>query len=260
MLNKFRFSRRESLSVAERRRALMLVGLVAVVSLAVRFSSLQAVTAVSTSMRPALQAGDSVFVERYSSAPSWGEVWSFYLPPDRLSLVPRLSTYMGGYGVLLKRVIGLPGDVLGWQGGVLRKETVGQVAEPWLPPGVATEAFGPLRVPRRGQRLAYQYGGWFLDGLPAVFPGGRLQQSWCAVEGDSPTDEAAARRLFYGRVETDAGGFVVEDQYLVVGDDRGNSMDSRCVGFIPAGRFDGRVWLLYWPSDGFWQRLLRRFP
>lgn len=44
------------------------------------------------------------------------------------------------------------------------------------------------------------------------------------------------------------GPFVVpEGQYFMMGDNRGNSQDSRFWGFLPQDRFIGRAVLLFWP-------------
>ena len=40
---------------------------------------------------------------------------------------------------------------------------------------------------------------------------------------------------------------VPEDGYFVLGDNRGQSIDSRSFGIVPAGSIVGQVWLVYWP-------------
>lgn len=44
---------------------------------------------------------------------------------------------------------------------------------------------------------------------------------------------------------------VGEDELFVMGDHRGNSVDSRIFGTIPVDHVVGRAWLRYWPFDVF---------
>ncbi|MFN2116005.1 MAG: signal peptidase I [Anaerolineae bacterium] len=50
---------------------------------------------------------------------------------------------------------------------------------------------------------------------------------------------------------TDAVGPIVlgPDEYYVLGDNRGNSSDSRNYGALPRGNIVGKAWLTYWPPD-----------
>lgn len=46
------------------------------------------------------------------------------------------------------------------------------------------------------------------------------------------------------------GPFVIpKDQYFMMGDNRGNSQDSRFWGFLPRERFIGKATLLFWPPN-----------
>lgn len=44
------------------------------------------------------------------------------------------------------------------------------------------------------------------------------------------------------------------DEYFVLGDNAGESLDSRAFGPVPGGRIGGRVWLRVWPP-GAWGRV-----
>lgn len=59
-------------------------------------------------------------------------------------------------------------------------------------------------------------------------------------------DEPYLDQVVYGRDELDLG----PDQYYVMGDNRGNSSDSRNHGPLEAENIIGKAWLIYWPVDG----------
>ncbi|MFC1649156.1 signal peptidase I [Patescibacteria group bacterium] len=42
---------------------------------------------------------------------------------------------------------------------------------------------------------------------------------------------------------------IPEDNYLVFGDNRNHSSDSRAWGFVPKENITGRGWVIYWPVD-----------
>ncbi len=44
---------------------------------------------------------------------------------------------------------------------------------------------------------------------------------------------------------------IPEGYYLVLGDNRNNSTDSRTIGLVPKDRIMGRAFLRYWPLDDF---------
>jgi signal peptidase I len=58
-------------------------------------------------------------------------------------------------------------------------------------------------------------------------------------------------------IETAPGAFleegeavvVPEDQFFVLGDNRGHSSDSRAWGFVEKDKITGRAWVIYWPLD-----------
>ncbi|MGH9114307.1 MAG: signal peptidase I, partial [Acidimicrobiales bacterium] len=132
----------------------------------------------SGSMEPTLQVNDRVLVNKlsYDLHPVHrGDIVVFRKPPNDVS--PGISD-------LIKRVIGLPGETISAHGGSVYIN--GQkLAEPWLPKGVTTAAFGPVHIPK----------------------------------GD----------------------------YFMMGDNRGDSADSRVIGPVSAKLFVGRAFVRVWP-------------
>lgn len=93
----------------------------------------------SESMEPTLQVGDRVFVNQLSY--KWGDVkHGQVIVFDRPGGPGR-----DGIDVLIKRVIGIPGDVIeGREGAVYRNAE--KVDEGYLPDGTFTSDFGPVTV------------------------------------------------------------------------------------------------------------------
>jgi signal peptidase I len=134
----------------------------------------------SGSMEPTLIVGDKVLVNKLSydfHSVHRGDVIVFKKPPN---------DYSPGIKDLIKRVIGLPGEAISARGGSVYIN--GQILkESWLPKGVTTGDFGPVRIP----------------------PG----------------------------------------EYFMMGDNRGDSADSRVFGPIKKNLIIGRAFLLVWPPS-----------
>ncbi len=122
---------------------------------------LQAFYIPSRSMEPTLDVGDRVVVNRLAyriGDPARGQVVVFLRPTGNqpaapsgpLSLLRRavaegLGATPPGTEDLIKRVVGVPGDVVeGRDGRLLRNGEA--VAEPYLPARTFTSDFGPVRV------------------------------------------------------------------------------------------------------------------
>lgn len=247
------------LGAAERRRAAALVVLVVTASLALRVVGVQSFGVATGSMAPVLQAGDRFLIEKYSLGASlgYGAVVVARLPRRRTADGRMLLAMLGDrFGFMVKRVIGMPGQELAIVDGTLRVDGQAE-AEPWLDAGTAAAQadVGPLRIPARGQRLERSGTGrgWLLDGRPAA--GGGVLQDWCRGFAVVGMDEGRARELFYGEVAVGGDGRVVEDHFFVLGDVRGDSYDSRCLGFVPRSALVGRVFVIYAPGRDFWRRV-----
>ena len=95
----------------------------------------------SPSMEPTLMIGDRILVDKLSyhlHGVGRGDIVVFATPPKELA-DPAIKD-------LVKRVIGLPGDVISSSGG--RVYIDGKpLSEPWLPPGTVTTGITRQKVP-----------------------------------------------------------------------------------------------------------------
>ncbi len=188
----------------------------------------------SSSMMPTLRVGDFIFVSKFSyglrlpvlnakvmetGEPERGDVVVFRLPSD-----PSTN--------YIKRVVGLPGDVVTLEG----KQIV-----------VNGE---PVPVELTGEAVEQECGGfWFNARVGLESLGDARHQVYLSDQRDRPSP-------FLGRP-------VPEGQYLVMGDNRDCSRDGRIIGYIPEGNLVGkavRIWM-NWDSDAghpLWNRIGNR--
>jgi signal peptidase I len=169
-------------------------------------------------MASTLLVGDHVLADRASLAPPAsgprlipyrplrrGEPVVFYKP---------LLEASGDEDILVKRVVGVPGDRIHLRDGVLYLNGVAQT-EPH-----ATQPTAPNLDPYR-------------DDFPAISPEGvpGVTATWAL---DLPT-------------HIQNGDLVVPpDSYFVMGDNRAKSLDGRYWGFVPRSSLIGRPLFIYW--------------
>jgi signal peptidase I len=142
----------------------------------------------SGSMLPTLQINDRLMVDKISyrfADPARGDMVVFQ-PPAKLNLKENF----------IKRVIGLPGDLVEVKNG---------------------------KVYVNGRVLAEKY----VAQAPTY--------TWTKTESSDP-------QFIPDRV-------IPEGQYLVLGDNRNNSLDSHYWGFIPKDKIVGKAIVRYWPFD-----------
>jgi len=182
----------------------------------------------SGSMEKTLLVGDHLLVDRITLAPpaSWmplvryreprhGDIVVFYKPvtdPDKDG--------NPDYLILVKRLIGMPGDRIHIHNGIVYLN------------GVAQDASNGEAHPQPPTADEHSD---FLDEFPSVppdpEPGNRIPESW-AVEFSSHIQD---------------GDLVVPPgKYFMMGDNRHDSADSRFWGFVPRENIVGRPLLNYW--------------
>ena len=181
----------------------------------------------STAMAPTILSGDYVLVSRFGVD----------RVRERNDLV--VISVPGSPGVLvLKRVVGLPGDTVSMSNGVLTRNGV-VVAEPFAQ---LIDSSGAVSEPLHQGRP------WHLSHLV-------------------PTSRATSRRTYEPNVRTWGPLVIPNDSLFVLGDNRDNSYDSRFWGAVGVHQVRGRplvVYLSIGPDGGGflsirWNRIGRRF-
>jgi signal peptidase I len=195
----------------------------------------------SGSMKNTLLVGDHLMVERITLAPpsKWMPL-VYYREPQRgditVFIKPAADPDPGDgsptYPILVKRLIGVPGDHIHLHNGIV---FLNGVAQSPPPDGYDTGAYGGRSE--------------FLDEFPAVppqpRPGNFITEAWTVDISSHIVD----------------GDLVVPPgNYFMMGDNRHNSADSRFWGFLPRENILGRPLLNYWsfvtPDDQEYQTSL----
>jgi signal peptidase I len=189
----------------------------------------------SGSMRPNLLEGDVVFVNRLAynvKVPLTDTVLAQTADPKRGDIVTFSSPVDGVR--LIKRLVALPGDVVEMQakalvinGQAARYEPLDSVLEPAGPAGVLLATH-------------------VRETAPAGTPAGQHQIQWLTC---------VAARDNWGPMT------IPPDQYLMLGDNRDNSADSRYIGLVPRNLLIGRAERILVSADILekWQPRFERF-
>ncbi|WP_295886401.1 signal peptidase I [uncultured Thiohalocapsa sp.] len=181
----------------------------------------------SGSMMPTLLVGDFILVNKFAYGLRWPVLNSKFLAlgePERGDVVvfrfPRDESID-----YIKRVVGVPGDQVYYRN--KRLYVNGEPAEqvplpPYVGEGSGQGHTGALRAVEN------------LDGMEhkiLINPRARDLPPGCTVLADGPVT-------------------VPEDAYFVMGDNRDNSNDSRCWGFVPEGNLVGKAFAIWMHWDG----------
>ena len=190
------------------------IAVILVIGLFIITFNLQAFEIPSSSMENTLLIGDHVFVNRITYAPPtrWLGPLVPYRDVKRGDIVVFLSPAQAGLYVV-KRIVGLPGDRLRLQDGVLYRNGERQ-DEPYVIRSVRDN--NPYR-----------------DNFPSIPPS-------LSVSVTPQWERALGAHLEGGEL------VVPEGSYFAMGDNRDVSLDSRYWGFIPRENIIGRPWFIYW--------------
>ena len=185
----------------------------------------------SGSMRPNLLEGDVVFVNRLAfdlKLPLTNVVLAHLGEPRRGDVVTFYSPTDGTH--LIKRLIAVPGDVV-----EMRDE----------------------RLVINGKPLAYAEGGASLEPMPggAVIAARQLQETLDGREHRIQLMPQIQARRDFGPVT------IPTDQFMMLGDNRDNSADSRYIGLVPRKLLIGRAVRVLVSADmlGNWHPRTERF-
>lgn len=169
----------------------------------------------SGSMKPTLIEGDRIVVERYSrffNGPDRGDIMVFYPPSTKLSRKPwplfsRLTGILCKDVAYIKRVIGLPGDKI----------------------EIKPEPDGSAYVWINDEKYEEEY-------IQSIY------------EYPACPDNGADIFVLASEQVMKCGPFTLgEDDYFMMGDNRGYSFDSRYWGVLKRDRFVGRAVAVFWP-------------
>jgi signal peptidase I len=206
----------------------------------------------SGSMLPSMMIGDYLFVSKWPYGYSRYSML-FGLPPfdgrifgdtpERGDVV----VFRGPAGVdVVKRVVGLPGDLVAVESGILsingqpvRRERIADYLMPISPnsPCLTTPPAQPLVRAGEDGRPACTY-----PAYRETLPGGKSYVTLDQVdEGDG---------------DNFGGALVPQGTVFLMGDNRDNSLDSRFspekggMGFVPIDNIIGRAEFAFWSTDG----------
>ena len=170
----------------------------------------------SGSMNPTLVEGDRIMVERFSrffEAPKRGDIMVFYPPSTKLSNKP-LQLFSRLTGILCKDVAYIK-RVVGLPGD--------KVEIKFEDDGSAYVYINDKKYKEKYIKSVYEYPLCPSPEMDLLIPDDRIMK---------------------------CGPFKLkDDEYFMMGDNRGNSQDSRYWGVLKKDRFIGRATFLFWPFN-----------
>jgi len=196
----------------------------------------------SSSMRPTLDVGDFILVNKFA--------YGLRLPILEQKIVPMSDPQRGDVVVFryplnpsqdfIKRVIGLPGDTV-----VYKNKQLTVNGLPWKQQSAGTYSYL--------EGLRFETMEQFSEAVPGD---GAKKDHAVAVDPVLPAVSPGQVRPFAGRdncdYNSDGSGFtckVPPGQYFVMGDNRDRSDDSRYWGFVPDDHLRGRAFFIWFNWD-----------
>lgn len=177
------------------------------------------------SMEPNLQIGDYVFVKKFSVSPERGDLITFYPPSQALDPAEDEGSNRKRF---VKRLIGVPGD------------TIYYYYEPLPDTDQAA-----IRISINGEFLRIEESKEILNQDDYDIPLEGLKLFYESI-GDKKYKVFFGRQPMYESDYPPGKKFVLkEDQFFVLGDNRGNSFDSRFWGTVPKENITGKVVFKY---------------
>ena len=230
--------------------------------LVVRWAFIEPFKIPSGSMEPTLEGdprfmrGDRVFVNKlhYGLRVPFSNARLFqWHEPERFELVVfRAVQEDAQHNILIKRIIGLPGEEVHIADGDVHIDGEPLELPDDMPDVHYTREFEISEADR--QQAVEMFG---------------PEQADQIVE-ESLRRGSRQRPFRYGVLESERYSVIPEDHYFMLGDNSGNSVDSRHYGWVPRDHFLGRAFCIWWPIDnwrdftGFsqtwWGRLLLYGP
>lgn len=181
----------------------------------------------SGSMMPTLLVGDFILVNKFSYGLRWPVLNSKFIDlgePERGDVV--VFRFPQNESIdYIKRVVGTPGDQVYYRNKTLyiNGEPMRQVALPsYVGEGAGKGHTGALRAVENIKGVDHNI---LINPRSRDFPGG------CDVLASGPVT-------------------VPENSYFVMGDNRDNSNDSRCWGFVPEANLVGKAFAIWMSWDG----------
>ncbi len=200
---------------------IILIGVAVAIALIVKAFVVQAFFIPSESMVPTLKVQDRVLVNKLSyqfGDPERGDIVVFEAPPGQATSEIK---------DLIKRLMGLPGDVIEGRDGHVYIN--GQLlVEPYLEDTVVSKTFGPYYVPEAGDVIV------------------KINETTLDVDG-----QQIVARLQTLDSRVDAQNRIIHDHYYMLGDNRLNSKDSTEFGPVDGELFVGRAFIRVWPLGSF---------
>lgn len=236
--------------------------LIILLVLVVRWAFIEPFKIPSGSMEPTLHGdprfmrGDRVFVNKLHyglRVPFANSRFFEWRDPKRFELVVfRAVQEDAEHDILVKRIIGLPGEEVHIADGEVHIDGEPLQLPEDMPDVHYTRAFQVSDADR--QEIVEMFG---------------PEQAERIVQ-ESVRRGRRQRPFRYGILESEQHSVVPEDHYFMLGDNSGNSVDSRHYGWVPRDHILGRVFCIWWPIDhwrdftGFsqtwWGRLLLYGP